>query len=360
MIISIANRYFILDLTGLTYIHILTAYKRRRITYNTAATTMSFNAKAVKAADIKKKVDASDDTIVFTVKKPKEGVTWRTGVGYVNTTFKLVDGEKPCAANIVVRNAVIARGASNPNDAKANQFESMPGFVRIEISGNSCQDYCEFIQEFEEQRNSAIEEFQGWKGKKCLPMTREKYSDEAHASVAGKNFKDAQGNDDLRIPLVLDFNRFGNEDFIPVNLRGMPKCTVRDFRTGKVVNNRAVFEVAKVDGEAINEKNAYKFLTSGSVIKEVYIDIGTTSKSQQGVSTRQSVVEIVVDSRQVTSGMEKLDDDEELLKELLTENKNAGAGAGVGAGAAAGAGDDNDDADAQSMVDELANMKTNN
>jgi len=154
------------------------------------------------------------------------------------------------------------------------------------------------------------------KGKKFNPMYRTHYSEEAREEYRGQTYKDQDGNDDYRIPLVVDFNTFSNDKYVPVAKRGMPKCTIKDFSTGYIAEDangkeRLEFNVATVDGELINEENAHKFLTSGSTIKRMYIHMGTTSKSQQGISTRQEVIEMVVQSQQGSGEMDRIDDDDE-------------------------------------------------
>ena len=312
--------------------------------------------KAVKVGDLLEKIRDDDDCVAFTEKKPAQGVKWRAGVGYMNTDWKM-GGDKPIRINIYVKNAVLARGAADPDDEKSQEFKQ-PDIQRLEISGNSCPELRDFVEEFNGIRDDKIEtKHAAWKSDKTLkPMFRTKYSEHAGEELAGTNFKDADGNDDVRIPVVVDFGHFGTGPRVPQGLRGKSKCIVKDFDTGRIVekNGRKAieFSIAEVDGEVINDTNSHKFLTKGSVIKSMYISVSSTSKSQQGINTRIEIIEMTVESRPFTGGMERVEDeDDDMLEEMLSKKSTASRSVANAMDQITGI-DDSDDGDVSDNIDD--------
>ncbi len=95
---------------------------------------------------------------------------------------------------------------------------------------------------------------------------------------------------DPKIRVKLDFARY------PASfgkLAGTPKSIVRDYNQpdGKS------FRIARVDGKLIDKDNAYKVVTSGSLIHEIRIDYASVAITDKFVSVHAHVCEMVIETR---------------------------------------------------------------
>ncbi len=253
--------------------------------------------------------------------KPKDSkTTWRSG--YMKNKFGVMmspTDEKPIEINAIIENTDfrVVSPPSDPNDEKSmhctfNKDNEKPKTeLRISISGNHSGHYVDLIRLFQKERDERIPKMVadkllsiGWKNQKNNSMIKEEYGEHAK-DRAGQHYKDPQDptKDDVRIPLILDFSI--NAQNSKEN-KGLPKTLIYDARTFRVIKDekgeplRIEYDLAMVEGQPINMNNCYKFITNGSEFIECDISIDTTSKSGQGISTKQVVKRVVVNPKEQT------------------------------------------------------------
>lgn len=259
------------------------------------------------------------NSIKFEENKPKDSNTkWRAS--YMKNKFSVKiapTDEKPTEINAIIENndLVVVSPPSDPNDEKGmfatfNKDNDKPKKeLRISISGNHSGDYVKLISLFNKERDERIPKMVadktltvGWKGQKNNEMIKHEYGEFAK-DRAGQHYKDPidSTKDDVRIPLILDFNI--NDQNSREN-KGLPKTLIYDARTYRLVNDeqgnplRIEYDLAMVEGKPIDMNNCHKFITNGSELIECDISIDTTTKSGQGISTKQVVKRVVVNPKE--------------------------------------------------------------
>jgi len=264
------------------------------------------------------------DTFYPKERKPKDGKKYKLGTAYMENQFKTLTMTEPKNVIIYASGIHISKGPANiddPNDtAKDYITDSNKDERKIDISGSRSGLYGPTVRLFQEERHRQTEEMieksvidaSVWKGHKYCQMYRTHMSSEGSVpeKFRGKEYKDKDDKPDYRIALALDFSLHPNEKYVPEKKRGQVKTVVKDFRTARVVkdsegNDVIEYDLAMVDGQLINALNAYKFITPGSIIEEMYVSWGSTSKSKQGISTKQVVEEIVINPQVQVVQMER-------------------------------------------------------
>lgn len=116
------------------------------------------------------------------------------------------------------------------------------------------------------------------------------YSSDRTDEKAGEEF------DSPLINFKIDFSLFP-DNYPRKFLRGKPKSMVYDFTNDyKDANGRTQYKLAKTpDGDALDDSNAFMFLTSGSVIKEGRIHMESLAVSQNWISVPTLAGKLVVD-----------------------------------------------------------------
>lgn len=272
---------------------------------------MAFTTKTFRVEEVIKAMEVSArDTIHFKEVKPKDSSkVWRAR--YVDTTIQIDKNDKPHKAAIYARDIYIIGGPYDPADPNSRKFDDDKDddadkkSVKIVISGNNSGSYGQFVKMFAEERKAqfaALEDagqMHEVKDQKYNPMFTTKYGLQSTIkAMIGQPFKDPKDStkEDFRIKLTLDFGTYPTETRIPESKRGKPKCIVKDFRTGRLneTTNQIEYDLFMVDGRPVDETNAFKVFTSGSIIEEIYITVDNTSISGFGVTTKQTVQEIVI------------------------------------------------------------------
>lgn len=259
------------------------------------------------------------NVIKFEELKPKDSnAKWRAS--YMKNKFNVMvssTDEKPTEINALIENNdfLVVSPPSDPNDEKSmhatfNKDNDKPkNELQISISGNHSGNYVDLIRVFQKERDDRIPKMVadkslavGWKGQKNNSMIKEEYSEFAK-DKAGQHYKDPRDptKDDVRIPLVLDFSI--NAQSSKEN-KGLPKTLIYDARTFREIFDeqgnllRIEYDLAMVEGKPIDMNNCYKFITNGSEFMECDISIDTTTKSGQGISTKQVVRRVVVNPKE--------------------------------------------------------------
>jgi hypothetical protein len=115
------------------------------------------------------------------------------------------------------------------------------------------------------------------------------------------------------------------------------------------------YQLATVDGKPVDETNIHKLITNGTKIEEIYISFGTTSKSPQGISTRQIVQEIVItpSAPRKTDGYQKVSNSDlvEKIAAAQRAKQKAEAAAASTSSTADGAVSDDDGGEPPSNLD---------
>lgn len=312
---------------------------------------MAFTTKTFTAGQLLKALQANAPaTVTLKERKQKENAAkkWRAGVGYVDCKLSIdPTDERAYAASVYARGVRVVRGPPDPADENKGFDRKNTKEAIVIVSSNHSGGYGEMIQLFNNERDRQLTEMEdkgqirGYKDKKMWPMSNGHYSDQARAEFAGKPFPDPVDKDktDRRINLVMDFSTFPDVQYIPVEKRGKVCTVVKDFKTGRLneATGEIEYELYTVDGRPVDETNAHKVFTSGTILEEVYVAFTTTSKSQFGVSTKQIVQEVVVNTR-VNSNFGKIErvDNADLLeriRKLQLEKQGGGAASGAPAGA---------------------------
>lgn len=265
------------------------------------------------------------EAIKFEESKPKDSTTkWRAS--YMKTKFNVkvsASDEKPTEINALIENndLLVVSPPSDPNDEKSmfsvfNKDSEKPKTeLRVSVSGNHSGDYVKLITLFNKERDERIPKMVadktlsiGWKAQKHLEMIKHEYGEFAK-DRAGQHYKDPLDptKDDVRIPLILDFSI--NAQNSKEN-KGLPKTLIYDARTYREVKDehgnpiRIDYDLAMIEGKPIDMNNCHKFITNGSEFIECDISIDTTSKSGQGVSTKQVIRRVVVNPKEQTYTVE--------------------------------------------------------
>lgn len=262
------------------------------------------------------------ENVIMEEVKPKGDKKWLAS--YMKNTFN-AGQEKPVNAIIGCTDLLVVSPPADPNDQeslyvlfnKNNKNTDKPKTeLQISISGNHSGRYVDLIRLFENERRTRIPQMiekktlsYGWNEQKQIKMIKERYSEHSK-DRAGEHYKDPTDSekDDVRIPLVLDF------DVYPQTAKfnkGQPKTLIYDARTFRVVKDEKgieshiEYDLAMVEGKPIDINNCHKFITAKSEIIECDISIDTTSKSNQGISTKQVVHRIVVNPKEQTYAASK-------------------------------------------------------
>lgn len=262
------------------------------------------------------------DVFVLQQRKQKEGaVKSRNGVDYLEVKTRASPGETPENSLIYARDVYIVRGSQDPANVKDDkkddkkEVRAPKNEVSFGVSYNHSSGYGQVIESFERFRESNIKQLErsgaiiGWSKVRQCAMTPAVYGDQAPKDKVGKPYPDPKDPtvDDKRLTLIFDFSNYTDAQYIPAAYRGKPQCVVKDFKTGRPNPDTGRIEYDLLMVETKDEKtgevskkpvdltNAHQVFTTDSIIKELYISISSTSKSQFGVSTRQIAHEIVID-----------------------------------------------------------------
>jgi len=117
-----------------------------------------------------------------------------------------------------------------------------------------------------------------------------------HYSSDRKDEKAGEAFDSPLINFKIDFSLFP-DNYPRKFLRGKPKSMIYDFTNDYIdANKRTQYKLAKTpDDEALDDSNAFMFLTSGSVVKEGRIHMESLAVSQNWVSVPTLAGKLVVD-----------------------------------------------------------------
>lgn len=259
------------------------------------------------------------DSIIIEESKPKDSNTkWRASFAKNTFNVKISNSdEAPTKINAIIENTglIVVSPPSDPNDEKSmyavfnKDNEKSKNELRISVSGNHSGDYVNLIRLFNKERDERIPKMVaekmlgvGWKGQKNNDMIKHEYGEHAK-DKAGQHYKDPLDptKDDVRIPLTIDFTI--NSQNSKEN-KGLPKTLIYDARTYRIVNDehgnpvRIDYDLAMVEGKPLDMNNCHKFITNGSELIECDISIDTTSKSGQGISTKQVIKRAVVNPKE--------------------------------------------------------------
>lgn len=104
-------------------------------------------------------------------------------------------------------------------------------------------------------------------------------------------------------------------------LRGMPKCTLRDYKSGRITNGHNVFDVAKVDGEIINPDNIHNFITKNSIVHKMKFSFGTVCVTSQWIILELNVDDAIIESADVENELEPVYDDDVTISPSSNDNE---------------------------------------
>lgn len=258
--------------------------------------------------------ERGDDVLVITERKPAQGKTWRTGVGYISMQYVINANEPPRNCTFYATDVLIASTLPDPSKKKKNPGDREEKSVSLAYSYNNSNSLGKLMERIQIARDNQIAklmakgELSTWQNKTKISMIKTNHGvDEATpADLRGTPYKDPTNKEkvDKRGYLHVDFTTYGDE--MNIQKRGCVKSCVQDFRTGSCGKN-GIFRYALAlsdDKKPINETNAFRFLTGGSTIVELYVTVNSTSKSQYGISTRQEATILIVDPKIYNMGIQ--------------------------------------------------------
>lgn len=216
------------------------------------------------------------------IKPPKDLTKSSNGCKYYKHSVKLPNGKISAHIKIMDtddENIIISTGLPDPTDGtdKRNAWKNKSIGTIMKNSGKFGKVITNFNTKFMAAINEKYNKDFSWKignGRKLTGLLSTHYGDEgAKVELRGTEKPDEYKSISFRI----DFTKYNWAG-------GGQKTVIYDYDTKQIIGGKAQYEVASIDGVPLNDENAHKFLTRGSIIKRARFAIEDIPVHQQTVS----------------------------------------------------------------------------